>query len=80
MRNLQVAHNADNVSNIPLGKLNLKFKKWWQVLKFCLASAVFIPKKACPTYHFQASLIWCNGTFKALTYTAEKRKCLTLTV
>ncbi len=27
MRNLRIACNADNVGNIPLGKLNLKYKK-----------------------------------------------------
>jgi hypothetical protein len=28
MRNLLIACNADNESNIPLGDPNLKFKKW----------------------------------------------------
>jgi hypothetical protein len=28
MGNLQIACNADNDSNIPLGDPNLKFKKW----------------------------------------------------
>jgi hypothetical protein len=36
MRNLLIACNADNVSNIPLGELYLKIKKWRQVLKLCL--------------------------------------------
>jgi|LakMenE18May11ns_1017448.scaffolds.fasta_scaffold9790297_1 hypothetical protein len=31
MRNLQIACNADNDSNIPLGELNIKFKKCRQV-------------------------------------------------
>ncbi len=31
MRNLRIACNADNDSNIPLGELNLKFKKCRQV-------------------------------------------------
>jgi len=34
---------------IPLGELNLNFKKWRQVLKFCLPSAVIIPMRACST-------------------------------
>ena len=49
MRNLRIACNADNGSNIPLGELNLKFKKGRHVLKFCLPSAVFIPMRAYPT-------------------------------
>jgi hypothetical protein len=41
--------NADIVGNIPLGDLNLNFKKWRQVLKFCLPLAVIIPMRACST-------------------------------
>jgi hypothetical protein len=66
-RNLRIACNADNFGNIPLGELNLKFKKWRQLLKFCLPSAVFITIRACSSvqpYHFQADQIWCDGTFK----------------
>jgi hypothetical protein len=46
MRNLRIACNADNVSNIPLRGLTLKIKKYRQVLKLCLPSAVFIPMRA----------------------------------
>ncbi len=46
MRNLRIACNTDNVSNIPLRELNLKMKKYRQVLKLCLPSAVFIPMRA----------------------------------
>jgi hypothetical protein len=49
MQNLRIACKADNGSNIPLGELNLKFKKCRHVLKFCLLSAVFIPMRAYPT-------------------------------
>jgi hypothetical protein len=49
LRNPRIACNADNVGNIPLGKLNLKFKKWRQVLKFCFPSAVIISMRACST-------------------------------
>ncbi len=48
-RNLPIACNADNVGNIPLGAFNLKFKKWRQLLKFCLTSAFFVPIRACST-------------------------------
>jgi hypothetical protein len=40
--NLRIACNADNVINIQLRGLNLKIKKYRQVLKLCLPSAVFI--------------------------------------
>ncbi len=46
MRNLRIACNPDNVSNIPLRGLNLKIKKYKQVLKLCLPPAVFIPMRA----------------------------------
>jgi hypothetical protein len=49
MRNLQIACNADNVGNIPLGELNKKIKKSRQVLKLCLPSAVLKPMRAYPT-------------------------------
>ncbi len=49
LRNPQFACSADNVGNIPLGEINLNFKKWRQVLKFCLPSAVIIPMRACST-------------------------------
>ncbi len=35
MRNLRIACNADNVSDIPLRKLNLKIRKCRQALKLC---------------------------------------------
>jgi hypothetical protein len=49
LRNPRIACNADNVGNIPLGDLNLHVKKWRQVLKFCLPSAVIIPMRAYST-------------------------------
>jgi hypothetical protein len=49
MRNLRIACNADNVGNIPLRELNLKIKKYRQVLKLCLPSAVFKPMRAYST-------------------------------
>ncbi len=63
MRNLRIACNADNVGNIPLGKFNLKLKKWRQVLKFCLPSAILYPWEPVQPYHFQVDLIWCDGNF-----------------
>jgi hypothetical protein len=45
----EIACNADNFGNIPLGELNLNFKKWRQVIKFCLPLAVIIPMRACST-------------------------------
>jgi hypothetical protein len=50
MRNLRIACNADNVGNIPLGKLNLEIKKWRQALKLCLPSAIVM--RAYPTIPF----------------------------
>ncbi len=50
MQDLRNAWNAYKVNNIALGELNLKFKKWRQVLKFCLPSAViYLPMRAFPT-------------------------------
>jgi hypothetical protein len=49
MLNLRIACNADNVGNIPLGELYLKIKKWRQVLKLCLPSAVFLPMRTYPS-------------------------------
>ncbi len=49
LRNPRIACNADNVGNILQVEFNLNFKKWRQVLKFCLPSAVIIPMRACST-------------------------------
>jgi len=46
MRNLRIACNADNVSNVPLRELNLTILKYRQVLKLCLPSPVFILMRA----------------------------------
>ncbi len=69
MQNLPIACNSDNVNvaiYIPLGDLNLKFKKWRQVLKFCLSSTVFFTHESLHVqpYHFQAGLIRYDGAFK----------------
>jgi hypothetical protein len=40
-RNLRIACNADNVGNIPLGELNLKFKKMEATFKILFTLGVF---------------------------------------
>ncbi len=66
-RNLRIACNADTVGNIPLGELNLKFKKWRQLLKFYPRRFLY-PLEPVQPYHFQADQIWCDGTFKAIYF------------
>jgi hypothetical protein len=55
MRNLRIACNADNVSNIQLGLELNKEKIEGEFLKFCLLPR-FIPMTVQP-YHFQGDLI-----------------------
>ncbi len=49
MRNLRIACNADHISYIPLGELNLEKNKKVRSLKLCLPSAVSILMNDYPT-------------------------------
>jgi len=46
------------------GRTKINIKKWRLGIKFCVPSEILILIKAYPPYHFQADLIWCDGTFK----------------
>ncbi len=64
MQNPLIACNANHVSNIPLEEVNSEKNK----LEVSLNS-VYHPRflylwRLIQLYHFQANLIWCDGTFK----------------
>ncbi len=47
------------------GSTKIKIKKWRLGLKLCITSAILKIIKAYQPYryHFQANVIWCDGTF-----------------
>ncbi len=64
LQNPIIACSTDLVGNIPPRKLNLNFKN-----KDDIEKSVYLPRsiyssRPTQSYHFQADLNWCDGTFK----------------
>jgi hypothetical protein len=72
-RNPRVACSADHISNIPLRELNLSLKNRDDIKKYVSHPRYMYASRPIRPYHFQADLIWCDGTFK-LTQTCIYRK------
>ncbi len=75
MRNLRIACNTDHFSNIPLGELNSEKNKMEASLKFCLHLRFLYTWRLIQLYHFQANLIWCDGTLKTCWIFSVKFMC-----
>ncbi len=56
--------STDLVGNIPLRKLNLNFKNKDDIKKSVYHPRSIYSSRPTQSYHFQADLNWCDGTFK----------------
>jgi hypothetical protein len=70
-RNPRIACSTDHVSNIPLRELNLNLKNEDDIYKSAYHPRSIYSSRPTQLYHFQADLIWCDGTFMETEFLDE---------